>query len=272
MTKQAKRLALLMAAAATLSGCQIMGVHRIASAAERTRTAATPSSLQEGRLALDENRTAAAIDAFNLALFNGEDPAAAYNGLGVAYARLGRDDLAYRLFKKAMMSDPANPVYSRNFAMLIDSPRFTLRTLAEGASPPPMSQAQLPEAKPPENDRGARLARTSGHQFNLVTAEPAGTSNAVIRTAILDCPSARRSASCHSPRLPLVGSRKPPESRSNSDRLKDTAQAAAWAELIASFERAPTEAGKRKVYDLSTMPGSQQGSGSQAKGDSNGRS
>lgn len=275
MTKRAAHLALLMAAAATLSGCQIMGVHRLSSAADTVKAVTAPSSLQEGRQALAENRTGAAIDAFNLALFNGEDPAAAYNGLGVAYARLGRDDLAYRLFRKAVMSDPANPVYSRNFALLMDSPRFTLRTMAEAEPQPSIAQPPQPEAKLAADERGAKLVRSSGHQFSLVTAEPAAVdAPAATRTAALSCRSARRTATCPSARLPLVGSRKQAEGGSKANRSKDPAQAAAWAELMASFDTAPAETGKRKVYDLSTMPRtqSQQGSGSQERRDGNGRS
>jgi tetratricopeptide (TPR) repeat protein len=134
----------------SLGGCQFFGKLNLAGsgsqeqrqAGKATRT--MPSSLGEGREHLRANRNGLAIDAFNLALVRGEDPAAAYNGLGVAYARVGRSDLAYRFFKKANASDPDNPVYAGNLIRLVDSPAFALNQIDRAPAAPPARTAERP--------------------------------------------------------------------------------------------------------------------------------
>lgn len=145
---RASALALLV----SLGGCQFLGQLNIArSGSQEDRQAAKaqramPSSLAEGREHLRANRNGLAIDAFNLALVRGEDPAAAFNGLGVAYARVGRNDLAYRFFKKANTSDPDNPVYASNLIRLVDSPAFALNQIDRAPAAPPAKVTERPVA------------------------------------------------------------------------------------------------------------------------------
>jgi tetratricopeptide (TPR) repeat protein len=136
----------------SLGGCQFLGKLNIARGGSQepqqaaTAASAMPSSLAEGREHLRANRNGLAIDAFNLALVRGEDPAAAYNGLGVAYARVGRGDLAYRFFKKANNSDPDNPVYASNLIRLVDSPDFALNQIDRAPAAPPARVTERPVA------------------------------------------------------------------------------------------------------------------------------
>ena len=141
-----------MAMLLSLGGCQFFGKLNMAQSGskEQQRSVAVdrtmPSSLAEGREHLRSNRNGMAIDAFNLALIRGEDPAAAYNGLGVAYARIGRNDLAYRFFKKANASNPDNPVYASNLIRLVDSPAFALNQIDRAPAAPPARAAERPVA------------------------------------------------------------------------------------------------------------------------------
>ena len=172
MTKRASVAMLLLTSAFALGGCQIFkpsGVHA-GSSAHATRASEQLSATDQGRDHLRAGRYGLAIESFERALAFGERPAPAYNGLGVAYAKLGRPELAYRFFRKAAMSDPDNPVYSRNLASLMDSPEFNLAVL---------KRSEPKDARPGNNAEQKRVgsaARTPGKlyreksgQFSLVT-------------------------------------------------------------------------------------------------------
>ena len=161
-----------------LCGCQFLGnlhlTHNSRSNGAATHMAVIidASFTQEGRDHLRGNRNGMAIDAFNRALGTGEDPAAAYNGLGVAYARIGRPDLAYRFFKKAVMSDPSTPAYAHNLASLVDTPAFTLDLITRAnQAPVPAQQAAASLAiRPAAAARvPGRLYRDDNRQFSLIT-------------------------------------------------------------------------------------------------------
>ena len=149
---------------------------------------------QQGRDYLRSSLTGLAIDAFNRGLATGEDPAAAYNGLGVAFARLGRTDLAYRFFKKAAMSDPTNPGYAHNLTSLVNSPAFTLNVMAREV-PTPVARA-APEAEARTAVRvpqvPGKLYRENNRQFSLITVTPAQqTAGAGVRSATSEVCSSR---------------------------------------------------------------------------------
>lgn len=92
-------------------------------------------SLQEGRQALARGEIASAIVSFRIAALDQSSIAAAHNGLCVAYAKLGRDDLAERYFRQAATEDPAEPKYSANLARLEMTRSAALaKTEAEGQS------------------------------------------------------------------------------------------------------------------------------------------
>jgi Flp pilus assembly protein TadD len=125
-------LGLMMAAALPLSGCALF---KGKSAQLETREATVLAQageagsyfIQLGRRELDAGRTGLALEAFNRALDSGEDAAAALNGIGVVYARLGRYEVAHRMFAEAAERDPGNAKYAANLARLTASPAFALR-------------------------------------------------------------------------------------------------------------------------------------------------
>jgi tetratricopeptide (TPR) repeat protein len=85
------------------------------------------SATSIGRRQLAEGQTGLAIEYFQRAMASGEPIAPAVNGLGVAYARLDRFDLAQRYFQQAIASDPVNPQYADNLARLMRSPALAMR-------------------------------------------------------------------------------------------------------------------------------------------------
>lgn len=76
------------------------------------------SMLQRGRAQLDAGLDALAIESFRGEIRADPDSADAYNGLAVAYGRIGRDDLAQRYFETALAKDPANIKAQTNLAKL----------------------------------------------------------------------------------------------------------------------------------------------------------
>lgn len=261
----------VISASVLLSGCKILGIHHVAGAqaAAPVQVAAAPadpapgSALQAGRENLRANRSGLAIESFNLALASGEDPAAAYNGLAVAYSRIGRTDLAYRFFKKAMNSDPLNPIYSRNLAMLIDSPSFTLQTMAQADR----SAVAPPAAKPANSlatrgkTEGPRLVRDSGRQFSLLTTDASGLQPADARSAAAaQCNQTKQRTTCPAARLPRIGSRNAAVTSSvavaeakPSSASKATKASKSTAKPAPTAEEAAAPAGKRKTVDLSAI-------------------
>jgi tetratricopeptide (TPR) repeat protein len=141
------RAAALIALSIPLGACNsFLGIHfarhtpRAAPPAVTVPTAQSATAI--GRQQLADGQTGLAIESFRRALASGEEVAPALNGMGVAYARLERFDLAQRYFQQAMASDPANPKYGDNLARLMRSPVFALRRESDiaraviAASPP----------------------------------------------------------------------------------------------------------------------------------------
>lgn len=215
------RNAFAMVSVFALGGCQFFGNMHVAhnaqsgQPAEAIASALPAASLQAGREHLRGNRTGLAIEAFNRALASGEDPALAYNGLGVAYARLDRPELAYRFFNKAIMSDPANPIFAHNLANLVNSPAFTLDQMTRLPSvlaAAPVRQPDAGTAAALTERAPGKLYRDSNRQFSLRTAapEPARAAPGERSATLGDC--VRQSASrakrnCRTIPLPQVQSR-----------------------------------------------------------------
>ena len=116
------RTVLLIAGAMSVAGCQsILAPLGLANRADRQQPAFGATDLVEGREALAANLPGKAIPAFQRATLNPETEAAAYNGLGVAYARLQRGDLAERYFRLANALDRENETYATNLVMFYAS-------------------------------------------------------------------------------------------------------------------------------------------------------
>jgi hypothetical protein len=75
-------------------------------------------ALAEGRDALQNNRPAAAIAQLKMALLDPEVMPKASNALGVAYAQLGREDIAEGYFKAAIAADPRDTRFADNLLRL----------------------------------------------------------------------------------------------------------------------------------------------------------
>jgi hypothetical protein len=75
-------------------------------------------SLEEGRALLRDGNISAAVASLRIALLDRSTRADASNGLGVAYARLGRPDLAERYFQAAITAEPDNSKYVANLLRL----------------------------------------------------------------------------------------------------------------------------------------------------------
>ena len=150
------------------------------------------ASLQEGRQALARGEIASAIVSFRIAALDQNSIAAAHNGLGVAYAKLGRDDLAERYFRQAATEDPAEPKYSANLARLEMTRSAALAqteaedySSARSADQSPMvklARAAYPASRgirigpntfmvSSENNRNA-VSRVSAHEVAIRTLPP----------------------------------------------------------------------------------------------------
>jgi hypothetical protein len=120
MESSFKNCALAGCVSVMVSGCaahqNMTPEYRLSSSAP----AAVPgaSMLQRGRAQLDAGLDALAIESFRSEIRQNPEGADAYNGLAVAYGRIGRNDLAQRYFETALAKDPANVKAQTNLAKL----------------------------------------------------------------------------------------------------------------------------------------------------------
>jgi len=124
--KTAIRLTTCVIAAFALSGCQgfvdkFSFGGKGAQRAEASAAVFGNDELENGRAALKAGYPAAAIQQFRMAALNEDVAADAFNGLGVAYAKLGRADLAERYFKMAVSLDGSNPKFAANLDRFYNS-------------------------------------------------------------------------------------------------------------------------------------------------------
>lgn len=122
------RIATCVLAATALSGCQSFlsalnfGGDKVQRADAQSGPVFGAEELENGRMALKAGYAANAIQQFRMAALNEETAPDAFNGMAVAYARLGRADLAERYFKMALSLDSANPKYAANLDRFYNSP------------------------------------------------------------------------------------------------------------------------------------------------------
>jgi tetratricopeptide (TPR) repeat protein len=163
-----------------LSGCASIFGHGFA---DRSSSRAAPVQIDVGniqlaaaRQAMDAGMTAEAIDLFRAAQADPQTMPAASNGLGVAYARLGRFDLADRYFRMAMALDPANQRYAANMLRMQGDYALAQAREAEATR---LAQAEKPvEAAPVEvavAERPGALERVSRGEVHIRTAPVAAS-------------------------------------------------------------------------------------------------
>lgn len=194
------RALVLIVLATPLGACNsFLGInfarHAPRAAPEAAPVLASASSQAEsatsvGRRQLAEGQTGLAIESFQRAMASGEPIAPAVNGLGVAYARLDRFDLAQRYFQQAMASDPANTDYADNLARLMRSPALAMRRDGDIARAA-LQAVALPGAGEATPARAAKstpaigkLQRVSRGEVRIATVAPqpapASRHNAVV--------------------------------------------------------------------------------------------
>lgn len=179
------KIALALGGALALSGCSTF--HSIfASRSDRMPEQkvklsddvelAIASAVDEGRGHLDKGETGLAIESFRRALSMGQASPPALNGMGVAYARLGRYDVAYRLFSEAMILNPSDERYAANLARLTRSPAFAMRH--DGDIAKAMMKAvesdgrKAPSPVASAEPRPGQLTRVSSNEVRIHTIEP----------------------------------------------------------------------------------------------------
>lgn len=116
----------VIGAAVLLAGCQsspFAGWGFAKSGAKRAEVAPPPKVvgaqlIEEGRTLLAQGRISAAVATFRLARLDASTAAQAENGLGVAYAKLGRYDLADRYFRSAVGREPEDMRFTANLLRL----------------------------------------------------------------------------------------------------------------------------------------------------------
>lgn len=138
--KRLARLSCVVACAAMLGGCQSfpltswMFKGKRPAAEQRVELAGnTAGALEEGRAQLREGNISAAVASFRIALLDASTRAEASNGLGVAYAKLGRPDLADRYFQGAISAEPENSKYVANLLRLQQQVMLARRATAAHA-------------------------------------------------------------------------------------------------------------------------------------------
>jgi hypothetical protein len=153
MNKMLTGPALILALMAT-SGCQSFpfnfGLRDPAPAAQPDMSSYFAQRIEDGRRHLAANRPAAAINAFRQASYHPDQAGAAYNGMAIAYDRMGRHDLAERFFAQALQADPDDARFARNAA------RFEATMLARRGADEAVELAAAPS--PASDDAPAEVA------------------------------------------------------------------------------------------------------------------
>lgn len=125
---------LLAAGAAVLGGCQAMGGgHALREGLripkERSPEEYAAGQLSLGREALGLEQWGLALTSFRLVRHMPEHAAEASNGMAIAYANIGRPDLAERLFRDAVALAPGDRRYQANLTRFYAvTPEFAVKT------------------------------------------------------------------------------------------------------------------------------------------------
>lgn len=130
-------IAMTLAMGVALSGCQAIFGSRTANLESADRAslaqqeAAVNPALDQGRQLLKAGRIAQAVELLRVAQRDPDSMADASNALGVAYAKLGRHDLADRYFRMALALEPGDARFASNMLRLQRDHNLALRRAAE---------------------------------------------------------------------------------------------------------------------------------------------
>lgn len=180
MTIQRKSAVLALLLVAPLSGCSsFLGLafgHRAASLPVLAGNAPTPdvpipanAGTEEGRQLLAAGQTGSAVEAFQRALAAGEPAGAASNGLAVAYARIGRADLAERYFVQALHAEPLNEDFAANMRRFMGSAEFAAWN---APSAPAIAKQFAVAVQQAEQIVPGRIERLSRGEVRIATVAP----------------------------------------------------------------------------------------------------
>jgi len=188
MVQYGKNLMLAVAGTAILAGCgsPLTRVRLTGAPTEELTAVPVNSDLAAGKRALADGQYGAAVAALRLARLDPACTAEATNGLGVAYAQLGRNDLAERYFREAVAMDPQDRRFAANLARFEQARAVQL---AARPAPPPVV------APAPQLKAGLRVASGGGSKavsvggtapvrpLRVAAPEPVKVGEPAVRTA-----------------------------------------------------------------------------------------
>ena len=148
-----------------LSGCSLVQDNSpsVRSAQALDMSSYFAQRVAEGRSHLDANRPAQAVEAFRQASYDERYAPQAFNGMGVAYVMMGREDTARRMFERAVEADPTDERFVRNLARLdVPSESYTreqplMAQAEETQDADTINAASLREEHSAELEEGRRL-------------------------------------------------------------------------------------------------------------------
>lgn len=177
--KRNLRWAALAVATVSLAGCKGNPLHSafdrgyVSAKVANAQVESGSKVIEEASMNLRQGNISAAVANFQIAAMDPNSAAAAYNGLAVSYARLGRDDLAYRYFQTAARLEPANPRFTANLFRLQKK-----QMLARQQVSTPLALASLDQVAPQlGQSRSARAplyVRSSKSEIRISTRNTLG--------------------------------------------------------------------------------------------------
>lgn len=157
--KKMHQLFILTAGAISLSGCAGMFGGKQARAVSDSAVDIADiyhdyavEQLELGRKQLRGGAYAASLDALRKASRDPKTAPAAYNAMGVAYAKLNRDDVALRFFRIALLIDPENTDIASNL----------VRLKAQAVATPQPQRADVKKLQEAVAGQPARIASGAG--------------------------------------------------------------------------------------------------------------
>jgi tetratricopeptide (TPR) repeat protein len=173
MRKSTLSLLLLAVAAVPLGGCSLFGKSNTFAQKAQTKQLKgedyAEARLEAGRAALGKAHWAEAIMAFREAQRTPQLAAQAHNGMGVAYAELGRADLAERYFLLASAAAPEDRRFAANLARLYAKNAEAQPTLA--AAPEPIPALAQPRAALSGANTSVKVERPAGRLVRTARGE-----------------------------------------------------------------------------------------------------